>query len=177
VVVLAATQANEQWAMDFMRDTLADGRAFRALTLIDTCTREFPVIEVDVSLGAERGAAVHERLRATRGLPQRITVDDGPEFQSKALDTWAHHHHVQLVYSRPGKLVDNTFIEAFNWPHACYRTRFAVRSQSGSHSSSPCRHSQRTSMRLPSLLMLMVARVESSVNVQTLPATVATYSG
>jgi len=114
VVVPAATQANEQWAMDFMRDTLADGRAFRALTLIDTCTRESPVIEVDVSLGAVRVVAVLQRLRATRGLPQRITVDNGPEFQSKALDAWAHHNHVQLVFSRPGKPVDNTFIEAFN---------------------------------------------------------------
>jgi putative transposase len=114
VVAPAATQANEQWAMDFMRDTLADGRAFRALTLIDTCTRESPVIEVDVSLGAVRVVAVLERLRATRGLPQRITVDNGPEFQSKALDAWAHHNHVKLVFSRPGKPVDNTFIEAFN---------------------------------------------------------------
>lgn len=112
--VPTAMQANEQWAMDFMRDTLADGRAFRALTLIDTCTRESPVIEVDVSLGAARVVAVLERLRTTRGLPQRITVDNGPEFQSKALDAWAHHHHVQLVFSRPGKPVDNTFIEAFN---------------------------------------------------------------
>lgn len=114
VVVPAATQANEQRAMDFMRDTLTNGRAFRALTLIDTCTRESPVIEVDVSLGAVRVVAVLERLRATRGLPQRITVDNGPEFQNKALDAWAHHNHVQLVFSWPGKPVGNIFIEAFN---------------------------------------------------------------
>jgi len=110
----AATRANEQWAMDFMRDTMAEGRAFRLLTLVDVYTRESPVIEVDVSLGAARVVAVLERLRATRGLPERITVDNGPEFQSKALDAWAHQHHVQLVFSRPGKPVDNTFIEAFN---------------------------------------------------------------
>lgn len=109
-----ATRANEQWAMDFMRDTLTDGRAFRALTLIDVFTRDSPAIEVDVSLGADRVVAVLERLRTTRGLPERITVDNGPEFRSKALDVWAHQHHVQLVFSRPGKPVDNTFIEAFN---------------------------------------------------------------
>lgn len=114
VAVPGATRVNEHWAMDFMRDTLAGGRAFRALTLIDAFTRDAPVIEVDVSLGASRVVAVLERLRATRGLPERITVDNGPEFRSKALDVWAHQHHVQLVFSRPGKPVDNTFIEAFN---------------------------------------------------------------
>jgi putative transposase len=105
---------NEHWAMDFVRDTRADGRAFRALTLVDACTRECPVIEVDVSLGGARVVAVLERLRTSRGLPQRITVDNGPEFRSKALDAWAHQHGVQLQFSRPGKPVDNTFIEAFN---------------------------------------------------------------
>jgi putative transposase len=105
-------QADEQWAMDFMRDTLADGRAFRALTLLDSSTRESPVIEVDVSLGVERVFSVLERLRATRVLSQRITIDNGPEFRSKALDGWAHQHHVQLVLKRPGKPVDNTDIEA-----------------------------------------------------------------
>lgn len=114
VTVPGATQPNEHWAMDFVRDTRADGRAFRALTVIDTCTRECPVIEVDVSLGGARVVAVLERLRVSRGLPQRITVDNGPEFRSKALDAWAHQHGVQLQFSRPGKPVDNTFIEAFN---------------------------------------------------------------
>lgn len=114
VAVPGATAPNEHWAMDFVRDTRADGRAFRALTLIDACTRECPVIEVDVSLGGARVVAVLERLRLTRGLPQRLTVDNGPEFRSKALDAWAHQHGVHLQFSRPGKPVDNTFIEAFN---------------------------------------------------------------
>jgi putative transposase len=61
-----------------------------------------------------RVVAVLERLRVSRGLPQRITVDNGPEFRSKALDAWAHRHGGQLQCSRPGKPVDNTFIEAFN---------------------------------------------------------------
>lgn len=114
VEVPGATAPNEHWAMDFVRDTRSDGRAFRALTLVDACTRECPVIEVDVSLGGTRVVAVLERLRVSRGLPHRITVDNGPEFRSKALDAWAHQHGVQLQFSRPGKPVDNTFIEAFN---------------------------------------------------------------
>ncbi len=83
-VLLPSPQGpNERWAMDFMRDTLADGRAFRALTLVDHCTRECPVIEVEVSLGADRVVAVLERLAGTRGLPRAIVVDNGPEFQSR----------------------------------------------------------------------------------------------
>jgi len=105
---------NEQWAMDFVRDTLSDGRAFRALTIVDTCTRECPVIEVDVSLGSDRVVAVLERLAVTRALPERIVLDNGPEFQSRSLDAWAHQRGVSLDFIRPGKPVENAFIESFN---------------------------------------------------------------
>jgi putative transposase len=108
------SQPNEQWAMDFIRDTLNDGRAFRLLTILDTCTRESPAIEVDHSLGADRVVTVLDRLAVTRGLPQRIVVDNGSEFQSRALDAWAHQRGVQLVFIRPGKPVENAFIESFN---------------------------------------------------------------
>lgn len=67
-----------------------------------------------MSLPGERVVRVPEPLRETRGLPKRITVDNGPEFQSKALDAWAHQTGVTLQFSRPGKPVDNTFSEAFN---------------------------------------------------------------
>ena len=114
MVAPSAVRPNEHWAMDFMRDTLSDGRAFRTLNLVDAFTRECLAIEVDMSLPGERVVRLLEQLRLTRGLPLRITVDNGPEFQSKALDAWAHHAGVQLQFSRPGKPVDNTFIEAFN---------------------------------------------------------------
>lgn len=109
-----ATNPNEEWAMDFVRDTLSDGRSFRAFTIVDTCTRECPAIEVDVGLGADRVVEVLERLRVTRGLPERITLDNGPEFQSRALDAWAHKRGVKLNFIRPGKPVENAFIESFN---------------------------------------------------------------
>lgn len=109
-----ASRPNEAWAMDFVRDTLSDGRSFRAFTIVDTCTRECPAIEVDVGLGADRVVEVLERLRVTRGLPERITLDNGPEFQSRALDAWAHKRGVKLNFIRPGKPVENAFIESFN---------------------------------------------------------------
>jgi putative transposase len=100
--------------MDFVGDALSDGRAFRALALIDAYTRECPVVEVDVSLGGTRLVALLERLRVTRGLPERITVDNGPESRSRALNAWPHQHGLQLQLSRSGKPADNTFIEAFS---------------------------------------------------------------
>ncbi len=109
-----AQQPNERWSMDFMTDSLYAGRRLRLLTIVDTVTRESPAIAVDRSLTGQRVVAVLERLKATRGLPQRIAVDNGPEFVSKALDAWAHRHGVQLEFSRPGTPTDNAFIEAFN---------------------------------------------------------------
>jgi len=105
---------NEQWAIDFMRDTLADSRAFRAFNVIDTCTRESLAIEVDLSIGADRVVRVLEGISLRRGYPSRIVLDNGPEFQSKALDAWAHSHGVQLQFIRPGKPIENAFIESFN---------------------------------------------------------------
>lgn len=109
-----AQQPNERWAMDFMRDTLRRDRAFRLLTIVDTCTRECLAIEVDTSLGGERVVGVLERLAQDRAVPRSIVVDNGPEFRSRALDAWAHERGVELVFIRPGKPVDNAYIEAFN---------------------------------------------------------------
>jgi putative transposase len=114
VVPPQATRPNERWAMDFMTDQLYDGRRFRLLTVVDTVTRECPAIEVDRSLTGQRVVTVLNRLKAWRGLPQRISVDNGPEFISKGLDAWAHQHGVQLEFSRPGTPTDNPYIEAFN---------------------------------------------------------------
>ncbi len=114
VVPPQATKPNERWAMDFMTDSLYDGRRFRVLTLVDTVTRECPAIEVGQSLTGQRVVTVLNRLRVARGLPNVIAVDNGPEFISKALDAWAHEHGVQLAFSRPGTPTDNAYIEAFN---------------------------------------------------------------
>ena len=105
---------NERWSLDFLTDSLADGRRFRVLTLVDNVSRVSPAIEVGVSLTGERVVAVLERLRQTVGLPERIAIDNGPEFVSKALDAWAYQNRVLLEFSRPGKPTDNAFAESFN---------------------------------------------------------------
>lgn len=114
VPLAPARVPNERWAMDFLRDTLASGPAFRALTIVDTCTREALAIEVDHSLPGERVVAVLEALARHRGHPQAIMLDNGTEFQSRAVNAWAHQHQVQLHFIRPGKPVENAFIESFN---------------------------------------------------------------
>jgi putative transposase len=108
------TQRNDRWGMDFITDSLVEGRRFRCLTIVDEYTRECPVIEVDTSLPSARVLAVLARLATTRGLPRSLVVDHGPEFISKALDAWAYRHGVQLLFIRPGKPVDNAYIESFH---------------------------------------------------------------
>jgi putative transposase len=114
VVPPAPSRPNERWSMDFVRDTLADGRAFRAFTAVDDFSRECPVIAVDAHLSSERVIAVLERLAATRGLPAALVCDNGPEFTSRAFDAWAYRRGVKLLFIRPGKPVENAFAESFN---------------------------------------------------------------
>jgi putative transposase len=105
---------NQRWSMDFTRDTLANGRAFRTLNIVDDYTRECPAIEVDHSLPGMRVVRVLERLAETRGLPEAIVVDNGPEFAGRVLDRWAYRRNVRLHFIDPGKPVQNAFVESFN---------------------------------------------------------------
>jgi putative transposase len=111
---ILAQRPNEIWAMDFVHDTLLDGSLVRVLTLIDTCTRECLALVPERRFRGDDVARILTDVIAIRGRPDRITVDNGSEFTSRALDAWAYWNKVQLDFSRPGKPVDNTFIEAFN---------------------------------------------------------------
>ena len=108
-----AARPNERWSIDFLRDSLADGRAFRVFTVVDNVSRVSPAIEAAFSIRGEAVVAVLDRLK-TSGLPERLAVDNGPECISKALDGWAYRNGVQLEFSRPGKPTDNAFVESFN---------------------------------------------------------------
>jgi len=100
--------------MDFVSDSIVTGRKFLALTIVDNYTRECPVIEVDTSLGGARVVNVLERLSETRGLPEGITIDNGPEFAGKALDEWAYRKRIKFNFITPGKPVENAYAESFN---------------------------------------------------------------
>lgn len=105
---------NLSWSMDFIADGLTGGRRLRCLVIVDDYNRECLVAEVDTSITGKRVAAVLERLADPRGLPQSITVDHGPEFEGQALDAWAYQRDVRLSFIRPGKPVENAYVESFN---------------------------------------------------------------
>ncbi len=110
-----ATGADQCWSMDFVSDKLADGRSFRILTVVDQFTRECVWLEADRSMTGMKVAQALERAKCERGsLPDSITLDNGSEFCSRALEAWAMGHDVQLCFIRPGRPVENGFIESFN---------------------------------------------------------------
>ncbi len=84
-----ARRPQERRSLDFLTDGLVDGRRSRVLTVVDNVSRASPAIEAGASLTGERAVATLERLRRTAGAPERIAIDNGPEFVSKALDRWA----------------------------------------------------------------------------------------
>lgn len=114
VVPPSPSQKNERWSMDFVADTLLDGRRFRALTVVDNWSRHSQLIEVDFTLTGTKVVMALERITKRSGYPHMITVDNGSEFASKALDAWAYAHGVKLDFIRPGKPVENAVIESFN---------------------------------------------------------------
>jgi putative transposase len=89
--------------MGFVHDQLADGRKIRMLTLVDKLSRECLCIHVDYSLRAPQVIAALESVRRERGLPEIISVDNGSEFTSKALDQWAYVNELKLHFIAPGK--------------------------------------------------------------------------
>jgi putative transposase len=109
-----ASGCNEYWSMDFVHDQLVTGRAFRVLTVIDQWSRESVLLEANVALTGHRVVEALDAVSADRTLPKAMTVDHGTECTSKALDEWAYRRGVALDFIRPGKPVENAFIESFN---------------------------------------------------------------
>jgi putative transposase len=98
--------------MDFVSDRLVDDRWFRVLTVIDQFTRECLLLYADRALSSEKLAAELERIVRERGVPPSITVDNGSEFASRAMDPWAHGHGIGLDFIRPAKPVQNDISRA-----------------------------------------------------------------
>jgi putative transposase len=114
VPMLRASRPNQKWSMDFVAPRLLDGRWFRVLTVVDQFTRECVLLLADSSLTGHKVALALSQAVVERGAPVSITVDNGTEFVSKAMDVWAYQHGVQLDFIRPGRPVENSYIESFN---------------------------------------------------------------
>jgi putative transposase len=105
---------NQRWGMDFVHQRLVDGRWFGVRIGLDLCPRECLRLVADVGVSGQKVAAALEPLVQDRGAPQAITVDNGSECASRALDVWASQHGIHLDFIRPGKPVENSHIESFN---------------------------------------------------------------
>lgn len=105
---------NQAWSLDFVADQLADGRRLRALTVVDVFTRESPAIEPGQSLRGEDVVKVLNRIKGQRGAPRMLFCDNGSEFSSQAMDSWAYQNGVRIDFSRPGRPTDNAHVESFN---------------------------------------------------------------
>ncbi len=113
-ILQAPTRINQRWSMDFMGDTLASGRTFRLLNVVDDFSRECLVIDAATSFPGARVVRALEELAEVRGLPAAIVIDNGPEFTSRALDEWAYRRKVELRFITPGRPIENAYVESFN---------------------------------------------------------------
>lgn len=105
---------NQIWSMDFMHDQLSDGRNFRLFNVIDDFNREGLGIEADLSLPSARVIRSLEQIIQWRGKPEAIRCDNGPEYISGALQSWAQTQGVRLDFIEPGKPQQNAYIERYN---------------------------------------------------------------
>jgi putative transposase len=114
IPLVVPQRPNQVWSADFMSDSLYRGSRFRLFNVIDDYNRESLAIEVDTSLRAARLVRVFEKLKESRGLPDVLRVDNGPEFLGEVFVDWCKANGVFIDYIEPGKPNQNAFIERFN---------------------------------------------------------------
>ncbi len=110
----AATTRNEEWALDFVSDSIATGRTIRLLNVADAYTRECLALEVDTSFGSRRVTRVLDRIIEERGMPRRIRCDNGPELTSRHFLAWCTGRRIELLHIQPGKPTQNGRLESLN---------------------------------------------------------------
>jgi len=106
-------RVNACWSADFISDALWDGRKFRTFNVVDDYNREALAVEIDRNFPAGRVIRTLDRIAAWRGYPERLRLDNGPEFVAIALTEWAEAKGVQLEFIQPGRPMQNGFIERF----------------------------------------------------------------
>jgi putative transposase len=111
---LLICRPNQEWALDFVTDAISNGRALRALTMVDSYTRECPAIEVDTGISSRQVTRTLERVIAERGVPGSLRCDNGPEFTSRHFLAWCAQKTIELVHIQPGRPMQNGHVESFN---------------------------------------------------------------
>lgn len=105
---------NQTWSIDFMSDSLANGRRFRVLNVIDDYNRESLINEAFYSIPGVRLVQKLKELLMFRPKPKRIRTDNGPEFLSKVFTDFCLAYEIELQYIQPGKPAQNAYIERLN---------------------------------------------------------------
>jgi putative transposase len=109
-----ARSVNEVWSMDFVSDSLANGRRIKCVTVADDFSHECVNIAVDYGISGEYVTRILDRAAVFRGYPQAVRTDNGPEFTSRAFMAWANSHGVRHILIEPGRPMQNGYIESFN---------------------------------------------------------------
>jgi putative transposase len=100
--VTHVVRSNQEWALDFVCDTLATGRGIRVLAVVDT------------SLSSRRVTRSLESVIERRGKPEAIRCDNGPELTSRHFLNWCEERKIQLIHIQPGRPMQNGHVESFN---------------------------------------------------------------
>jgi len=114
VPLTVATRVNEVWSMDFVSDSLANGRRIKSLTVADDFTHECVDIAVDYGISGQYVTRLLDRAACFRGYPAAVRTDNGPEFTCRAFIAWAQAHGVRHILIQPGRPMQNGYIESFN---------------------------------------------------------------
>jgi putative transposase len=109
-----AEYPNEVWSYDIMEDVTEHGRQIRILNIIDEYSRECLAIKVDISINSQAVLETLEWLFLTRGIPQHLRSDNGPEFIAGAVQQWLTEHNCRSLFIKPGSPWENSYIESFN---------------------------------------------------------------
>lgn len=109
-----AQTVNEVWSMDFVSDSLSNGRRIKCLTVADDFSHECVDIAVDYGISGQYVTRLLDQAAIFRGYPLAVRTDNGPEFTSRAFMAWATSHGVRHILIQPGRPMQNGYIESFN---------------------------------------------------------------
>jgi putative transposase len=124
-----ASSVHEVWSMDFVSDSLANGRRIKCLTVADDFSHECVDIAVDFGIGGHYVTRVLDQAAIFRGYPRAVRTDNGPEFTSRAFMGWCQVHGIEHLLIDPGKPMQNGYIKTPSRREMHVKARMASRAQ------------------------------------------------